>query len=158
MRRLWLLALGLVVAAGAALIPVGSGADHGSAINNSKGFDGTVTPLVIPVTCAAGATTGTASVLVSASHPLIGNVGDGNTGTGGADRIIVTWAGGTGSVTLTSFNGATNTPSGATFPCPATSLTNASGTFTFQPNKNGTTNLGTADTVTVTYQRVGSAS
>jgi hypothetical protein len=125
----------------------------GKAPTPATGFTGAqVSPSNTDVNCAAGAPTGTAGVQVKAKNP----VPSGATLSSGR-RIDVTWTGGSGSATIDKFGPFFKPTPGSTFPCPPLATGTIVTPFSFQLY-NGPTPVGPAQTVNVTFHRVGSPS
>lgn len=120
-------------------------------------FAGVVSPNDVQVTCAPGATTGTADVQVQVIRTNLGDTGlqsGGNLGTGG--RVVVTWAGSDRSTTITRFDRSYRAGPGSTFPCPA-GAQGVPTTFSFQLYQ-GSKAIGDAVLASATFHRVGSPS
>lgn len=151
MRKFLILGIAVVLGGAALLIPAGGSA---APVGNGQRFAGSVTD-PITVQCEAGASTGTATYSVSvASTP--GN-NRGNTGSNsGATQIRVSRAGDV----IATFQDIPDSEvvTEDDFPCPTTSSTNGTATFTFRAYNSAGTAVGTADTVTVATVRTGSAS
>lgn len=121
-------------------------------------FAASVSPANVTVTCAAGATSGTAAVEVKVSRTATTDSrlrGGDNLGKG--QRVVVTWDG--GSKTITQFDRAAQVGPGSTFPCPSSASASSDITtpFSFQLYK-GSTPIGDAVVASATFHRVGSPS
>jgi hypothetical protein len=121
-------------------------------------FDASVNPANVTVTCAAGATSGTAAVELKVSRNAATDSrlhGGDNVGKG--QRVVVTWDG--GSKTITQFDRAVQVGPGTTFPCPssASAASDIPTPFSFQLYK-GSTPIGDAVVASTTFHRVGSPS
>lgn len=114
-----------------------------------------VVPGEIQVTCAPGASTGTADVSVQAS-PGATRFKSGDI-LGPNRRVVVTWDGGRGSATITRFDRSYNAGAGSTFPCPATEGETTTTQFHFQLMA-GSNPVGSPVSVATTLRRLGSAS
>jgi hypothetical protein len=120
-------------------------------------FTAEVSPTEIQVTCAPGATVGTADVQVKvARRGASARLNPGDI-LGPNRRVVVTWPGGQGSVTITRFDRFYQAGPGSTFPCPAQAGEPGAATFRFQLFV-GASASGDAVSVNVTVQRLGSAS
>jgi hypothetical protein len=117
-----------------------------------------VAPNEVQVTCAPGATTGTADVQLKV---VASNAGDSRFEPGNIlgpnRRVVVSWEGGEGSSTITRMDRLYGAGGGSTFPCPAQAGQPATTTFSFQLYS-GSAPIGQPVNVNAILHRLGSAS
>lgn len=118
-------------------------------------FAGVVAPGDVQVTCAPGATTGTADVQVEVTRTATGAQSGGSLGSG--RKVVVTWEGSDRSTTITQLDRSYNAGPGSKVPCPALATQATPMTFSFQLFS-GQNAIGDAVLASATFHRVGSPS